>query len=179
MLGRSVSSAKLSGEALNERQTEAGSSGVTANILPPTLNNKSLPHWICSVTPGKERQTSRSQSTFMSRIVGQRDCRPQRMKTRGWSNSLCSSFPGNFLHWTHHEKVRKGSQQRNDRHDYKGREEVSRVVNDESGYDRDQKAGKIPNEILQARPAAGHSRTGKCLRDRPDIGPAHATGSKR
>src|SRR5882757_6755545 len=80
MLGRSVSSAKLSGEALNERQTEAGSSGVTANILPPTLNNKSLPHWICSVTPGKERQTSRSQSTFMSRIVGQRDRRAQQVE---------------------------------------------------------------------------------------------------
>src|SRR5947207_876973 len=72
-LGRSVSSAKCSGDALNERHTGAGSSGVAANIFPPTLNSKSLPHRICSVAPGKERQTSRSQSTFMSKILGQRE----------------------------------------------------------------------------------------------------------
>jgi hypothetical protein len=28
------------------------------------LNSRSLPHWICSVAPGKDRQSSRSQSTF-------------------------------------------------------------------------------------------------------------------
>src|SRR5205814_4774570 len=43
-VGRSVSCAKLSGSALNERHTGAGSSGVAANIFPPTLNSKSLPH---------------------------------------------------------------------------------------------------------------------------------------
>jgi hypothetical protein len=41
MFDRSVNSAKLSGEALKDRQTGAGSSGVIANIFPPTLNNKS------------------------------------------------------------------------------------------------------------------------------------------
>ena len=64
MFGRSVSSTKFSGDDLKDSQTEAGSRGVAANILPPTLNSRSLPHWICSVAPGKDRQSSRSQSTF-------------------------------------------------------------------------------------------------------------------
>src|SRR5207245_11626211 len=41
MFCRSVNSAELSGEALNERHTGAGSSGVTANIFPLTLNTRS------------------------------------------------------------------------------------------------------------------------------------------
>jgi len=69
--GRSVSSAKFSGDALKERHTGAGSSGVTANIFPPTLNSRSLPHCICSVAPAKERQTSRNQSTFMRKSLSQ------------------------------------------------------------------------------------------------------------
>ncbi len=77
MLERSVSSAKFSGEALKERQTEAGSNGVTANIFPPTLNTRSLPHWICSVAPGRERQISRKRSTFMGKILERRQCWPQ------------------------------------------------------------------------------------------------------
>src|SRR5712692_1660107 len=77
MSGRSVSSAKFSGDVLNERNTGAGSSGVTANIFPPTLNSRSLPHWICSVVPGKERQSSRSQSTFMRRSLSQKPYPPQ------------------------------------------------------------------------------------------------------
>jgi len=46
--GRSVSSAKFSGVTLRESQTQAGSSGVMANILPATLKRRSSPHWICS-----------------------------------------------------------------------------------------------------------------------------------
>src|ERR1035438_6277324 len=65
MPGRSVRSAKCSGVTLNESQTGAGSSGVTANILPLTLNRRSLPHWTCSVAPGKERQRRRRSSIFM------------------------------------------------------------------------------------------------------------------
>ena len=62
MFGRSVNSAKFSGDALNDKQTGAGSSGVTANIFPPTLNTRSQPHCICSVEPGNDRHNLRSQS---------------------------------------------------------------------------------------------------------------------
>src|SRR6516164_9950230 len=66
MPGRSVSSAKFSGVTLKERQTGAGISGVTANIFPPILKTRSSPHWICSVVPGKERQSLRSASMCMA-----------------------------------------------------------------------------------------------------------------
>ena len=39
--------------------------GVTANILPPILNTRSLPHCTCSVECGKDRQCVRTHSTFM------------------------------------------------------------------------------------------------------------------
>src|ERR1039457_2122882 len=63
--GRSVNSAKSSGEHLKESRTGAGSSGITANILPPTLNTKSSSHCTVSVTCGKDRQQLRTKSTFM------------------------------------------------------------------------------------------------------------------
>src|SRR6266566_6106118 len=103
MLGLSVSSAKCSGDALNERHTGAGSSGVTANIFPPTLNSKSLPHWICSVAPGKERQTSRSQSTFMSKILGQREACFNRRDGISPDVASGSSFPSDLLHRANHK----------------------------------------------------------------------------
>src|SRR5229473_1507463 len=75
MFGRSVSSTKFSGDDLKDSQIEAGSRGVAANIFPPTLNSRSLPHWICSVVPGKERQTSRSASTCMAGLYAPRGLR--------------------------------------------------------------------------------------------------------
>src|SRR4029077_10171068 len=60
MPGRSVSSAKLSGEAFSESQVYPGTSGVTANIFPATLKTRSSPHWIFSVAPANARQISRS-----------------------------------------------------------------------------------------------------------------------
>src|SRR6266699_695456 len=139
-LGRSVSSAKCSGEALNERHTGAGSSGVATNIFPPTLNSRSLPHWICSVAPGKERHSSRSQSTFMSEILGQREGSSQ-WKRRPLYDlpsevAAWSSFPGILLHRAHNKDIGKSSQQRNDRHNDEGDEESSGVIDDESRHCR-------------------------------------------
>src|ERR1700719_4343754 len=66
MFGRSVNSAKFSGEHLKERQTGATSSTVWANILLATLKVKSPSQTVCSVAPGKERQSSRSSSICMT-----------------------------------------------------------------------------------------------------------------
>src|SRR5207302_4343201 len=114
-LGRSVTSAKCSGDALNERHTGAGSSGVAANIFPPTLNSRSLPHWICSVAPGKERHSSRSQSTSMSKILGHREGLPQWMTDIPSEAAVWSSFPGDLLHRADNKDIGKSSQQCNDR----------------------------------------------------------------
>src|ERR1017187_10350337 len=65
--GRSVKSAKSSGEHLKESRTGAGSSGITANILPPTLKTKSSSHCTVSATCGKERQQRRTKSMVIAR----------------------------------------------------------------------------------------------------------------
>src|SRR6266446_9902071 len=71
--GRSVSSAKLSGEHLKESHTGAGSSTVTAKIFPAILKVRSMPQVTCSVAWGNERHRSRTQSTsrFIGRSVGE------------------------------------------------------------------------------------------------------------
>jgi len=145
MLGRSVSSAKFSGEALNERHTGAGSSGVTANIFPPTLKSRSYPHWICSVTPGNDKQTSHSQSTFMSTILGRRGRRHQRVGRDSSSASACRfPSPRDFLYRADHKKIRKRGEHRDGRHNCKSHEETPREIDDESGYGRRNDARKIP-----------------------------------
>ena len=65
MLGRSVNSANSSGADLKEIQTSLGSSETTANIFPPILSTRWLPHWICSVVCGNEMQNSRTESVVM------------------------------------------------------------------------------------------------------------------
>jgi hypothetical protein len=65
MPSRSVSSANVSGVHLNE--SVCGRSVLTtANILPPMLNARSLPHLISSVTAGSERQNVRTVSIDMA-----------------------------------------------------------------------------------------------------------------
>src|SRR6516165_652598 len=59
-----MSSAYSSGEHLNDRHTGAGSRGATANIFPPTLKTRSLPHCTCSAACGSERQCRLSHSMF-------------------------------------------------------------------------------------------------------------------
>src|SRR5467141_47390 len=150
-LGRSVSSAKCSGDALNERHTGAGSSGVAANIFPPTLKSRSLPHWIWSTAPGKERHNSRSQSTFMSKILGQERACLNGRNDIAHGPAVRSSFPGDLLHRADNKGIRKSSQQCNDRHNDEGDEESSGVIDDESGHRRCDDSRKISEEILQAR----------------------------
>src|SRR3954470_24706114 len=65
MPGRSVRSAKSSGEHLKEATTLAGSVAATANILPPILKTRSLTHCTCSVTCGNDMQQRRMASRFM------------------------------------------------------------------------------------------------------------------
>ena len=89
---------------------------------------------------------------------------------------LVSSFPGDLLHRADNKDIRKSSQQCNDRHNDEGDEESSGVIDDESRHCRGADAGKISDEILQARPSARHSRPGQSLGDRPDIRSAHAAG---
>jgi hypothetical protein len=42
---------------LNEIASAPGSALMTAKILLPTLNTRSLPHWMVSAAPGNERQS--------------------------------------------------------------------------------------------------------------------------
>jgi hypothetical protein len=58
---RSVSSAKASGVHLNAR-VWGRSVLTTANIFPPMLNTRSLPHLMSSVTAGRLRQKLRTAS---------------------------------------------------------------------------------------------------------------------
>src|SRR5712691_714832 len=61
MPSSSVNSANFSGVHLRDKQYfDAPSSTVTANILPPTLKTRSLPHCTFSVTCGNERQYVRT-----------------------------------------------------------------------------------------------------------------------
>ena len=75
MPSRSVSSANVSGVHLNE--SVCGRSVLTtANILPPMLNARSLPHLMSSVTAGRLRQKLRTASMdiWLSR-AGLQACR--------------------------------------------------------------------------------------------------------
>lgn len=64
MPSRSVSSANISGVHLNE--SVCGRSVLTtANILPPTLNTRSLPHLMSSVAAGRLRQKVRTASMLI------------------------------------------------------------------------------------------------------------------
>src|SRR5579871_6238254 len=65
MPSRSTNSANPSGEHLNDSHTLPGSNDSTANILPPILNTRALPHWTDSVAWGRERQWARIQSRGM------------------------------------------------------------------------------------------------------------------
>ena len=61
MPSRSVSSAKASGVHLNA-SVWGRSVLTTANIFPPMLNTRSLPHLMSSVTAGRLRQKLRTAS---------------------------------------------------------------------------------------------------------------------
>jgi hypothetical protein len=58
---RSISSPNVSGVHLNASVC-GRSVFTTANILPPTLKQRSLPHLMSSVTPGSARQIVRTTS---------------------------------------------------------------------------------------------------------------------
>jgi hypothetical protein len=65
MPSRSVSSPNTSGVHLNA--SVCGRSVLTtANILPPTLKTRSLPHLMSSVTAGRLRQNVRTESIDMA-----------------------------------------------------------------------------------------------------------------
>src|SRR6266850_4082957 len=64
MSSRSTNSANTSGALL--KHTRNSSSPRITKILPPTLKQRSSPHWRFSLEFGKERQYSRMESTFMT-----------------------------------------------------------------------------------------------------------------
>jgi hypothetical protein len=49
---------------LNDIASASRAAEITANILPPTLNTRSPPHWIDSAAPGKLRQSLRIAAGF-------------------------------------------------------------------------------------------------------------------
>jgi len=51
---------------LNDIASASRAAEITANILPPTLNTRSPPHWIVSVAPARERQSLRIAAGVMA-----------------------------------------------------------------------------------------------------------------
>src|SRR5262245_34960060 len=86
MPGRSVRSAKSSGLHLNDMNTGAGSVAQTANIFPPILNTRSLPHCTVSVALGNDRQCFRTASSCIQTSIFHGE--------RAFAFKYCRASPG-------------------------------------------------------------------------------------